>query len=71
MVVVFLRPADEERTVAVQLGVTGFDDPTAGAPSRRVELELDLLAAAADVRGVAETVDELAHGLVVVAAVEA
>src|SRR5665811_1742807 len=46
----FLRPADEQGAVAVQPGVAGFDDPAPGAPAGGPELELDLLAAAADVR---------------------
>ena len=71
MVLVFLRPADQERPVAVQPGVAGFNDPAAGAPARREDLELDFLAAGADVWGEAAPDDELAHGLVVVTTVEA
>ena len=52
-------------------GVAGLDDPATGAPARRVELQGDLLAAAAEVCCVAALGDKLAHGLVVVAAVEA
>jgi hypothetical protein len=70
VVLVFLRPADQQRPVAVQPRVAGFDDPTAGAPSRRVELELDLFAAGTDLRCEAALGDGLAHGRVVVAAVE-
>jgi len=51
----FLRPADQEGTVAVEPGVTGLDDPAAGAPPRRGSLELELVGAATDVRGVAVT----------------
>jgi hypothetical protein len=71
VVVVFLRPADQECPVAVEPGVAGLDDPAAGAPAGGVELELDLVAARVDVRGELPFGDELADALVVVAAVEA
>ena len=67
---VFLRPADQQRPVAVEPGVAGLDDPAAGAPTRGVQLQLDLFAARADMRRVAALGDELADRLVVVAAVE-
>jgi len=71
VVFVFLRPADQERPVAVQPGVGGFDDPAAGAPAGDLELEFDLLAARFDVRGVAVLAREGVHRRRVVAAVEA
>ena len=67
----FLRPADQEGAVAVEPGVAGLDDPAAGAPSRCRSLELELLAAATDVGGVAATGRELVDPGVGVAAVEA
>jgi hypothetical protein len=70
VVLVLLRPADEERPVAVEPGVAGFDDPAPRAPARSAELVLDLLAAAADVRREAALAGELVHPGVVVAAVE-
>lgn len=71
VVLVFLRPANEESSVAVEPGVAGLDDPTTGAPAGCAQLELDLLAAGADVRRIPAPGDELAHAGVVVAAVEA
>ena len=71
VVLVFLRPADQQRAVAVQPGVAGLDDPTPGTPAGSLELQLDLFAAAVDVRGVPALGDGLAYRLVVVAAVEA
>ena len=67
----FLRPADQERSVAVEPGVAGFDDPAACAPARGAELFLDLFAASADVRRELVCADELAHDRVVEGAVEA
>jgi len=71
VVFVFLRPADQQRPVAVQPGVASLHDPTAGTPAGRAQLALDLFASGADVRRVPAPGDELAHALVVVAAVEA
>lgn len=71
MVLGFLRPADQERPVAVEPGVAGLDDPAARAPARRTELELDLVATAADMRREAVPIDELVHPGVVVAAIQA
>jgi len=51
--------------------VAGLDDPAAGAPAGSVGLELDLLAAAADVRGEPVGADQLARVGVVVGPVEA
>jgi hypothetical protein len=34
----FLRPADQERAVAVEPGVAGLDDPAAGAPAGSAQL---------------------------------
>jgi hypothetical protein len=67
----FLRPADQERAVAVQPGVAGLDDPAAGAPLRSGSFERELVAAAADVGRVATTGRELTDPGVGVAAVEA
>ena len=71
VVLVFLRPADEQRPVTVEPGVGGFDDPAASAPTGDADLEFDLLAARADVRRVAVPDRELVHRRRVVAAVEA
>jgi hypothetical protein len=68
---VLLRPADEERPVAVQPGVASLDDPAPRTPARCVQLVPDLVAAAADVRCESLPADELVHPGVVVAAVEA
>lgn len=70
VVLVFLRPADQERSVSVQPGVARLDDPAAGAPAGRTQLESDLFAAGADVRRVLPFGRELSHDRVVVAAVE-
>ena len=67
----FLRPADQERAVAVEPGVAGLDDPAAGAPSRRGAFELELFARGDGCGRVAATGDELVDPRVVVAAVEA
>ena len=66
----FLRPADQERSVAVEPGVAGLDDPAAGAPSRCGAFQLELVAAAADVRCVATPGRQLVDPRVGVAAVE-
>ena len=71
VVLVLLAPADEEAAVSVQPGVGRLDDPAAGAPAGGAQLELDLFAAAADVRGELPFGDEVADAVVVVAAVEA
>jgi hypothetical protein len=55
----FLRPADQERQVAVEPGVAGLDDPPPCAPSRFGSLELELLGAAADVGAVAASGGEV------------
>ena len=67
----FLRPADQEGAVAVEPGVAGFDDPTAGTPSRCGSFQLELVAAATDVGGVAAPCYELVDPWVGVAAVQA
>jgi hypothetical protein len=66
----FLRPADQERAVAVEPGVTGLDDPAARAPAGCAALVADFVGAAADVRPEAVLGDKLADPRVVVAAVE-
>jgi len=71
VVLFFLRPADQERPVAVEPGVAGLHDPAAGAPARGVQLVLDLVSAGADVRCELALIHQLAHERVVVAAVEA
>jgi hypothetical protein len=70
MVLLLFRPADEEGAVAVEPGVAGLDDPTPRAPAGGATLELDLFAAAADVRREAAFADQRTHALVVVAAIE-
>ena len=67
----FLRPADQEGAVAVEPGVTGLDDPAAGAPSRDRSFQLELVAAATDVSAVTAAGQELVDPGVGVAAVEA
>src|SRR5438093_6364587 len=67
----FLRPADQERAVAVEPGVAGLDDPAPRAPSRSGSFELELVGAAADVRAVAATGCELVDPWVGVTAVQA
>jgi hypothetical protein len=67
----FLRPADQERAVAVEPGVAGLDDPAAGAPSRAAAFQLELVVAAADVGRVAAAGRQLVDPWVGVAAVEA
>jgi hypothetical protein len=71
VVLVLFRPADQERPVSVEPGVTGLHDPTAGAPARNVKLELDLLATSADVRRELARSDKVAHDLEVEGAVQA
>ena len=67
----FLRPTDEQRPVAVEPGVAGFDDPAVCAPARGAQLFVDLFAASADVRCELVCADELAHDREVEGAVEA
>src|SRR6266487_747955 len=66
----FLRPADQERAVAVEPGVAGLDHPTAGAPSRTAAFQFELVVAAADVGRVAAAGRELVDPWIGVAAVE-
>ncbi len=66
-----LRPADEQGAVAVQPGVGGLHDPAPGAPAGDVELERDLLAAAADVRSKSVAGEQLATLAVVVGCIVA
>src|SRR5881275_2027029 len=70
VVVGFLRPADQERPVAVEPGVAGLDHPAAGAPSRRGALQLEFVTTATDVRGVAVGGCERVDPRIGVAAVE-
>jgi hypothetical protein len=71
VVAVFLRPADEDATVAVEPGVGRFYDPASGVPARDVELVGDLVAAGADVRRELIRNDELVALAVVVGLVKA
>ena len=71
MVLGFLRPADQDRAVAVEPGVGAFDDPAAGAEAGLTGQLLLFFATRADVRGEAELVGEFAHLAVVVGRVEA
>jgi len=71
VVVVVLRPADQECPVAVEPGVAGFDDPASGAPAGSTDLVGDLFAAGADVRRELVVADEVADFGVVVGPVKA
>ena len=71
MVVVVLRPADEECPVAVEPGVAGLDDPASGAPAGDADLVGDLFAAGANVRGELVVADQVADFGVVVGPVKA
>src|SRR5207247_2376643 len=50
-----LRPADQERAVAVEPGVAGLDDPAAGAPARSRLLQLEFVGPAAPSRSTRHT----------------
>ena len=67
----FLRPADQERPVAVEPGVAGLDDPAAGSPAGVRSFELEFVTTATDVRGVAAVGREVVDPGIGVAAVEA
>ena len=71
MVLGFLRPAYEQAAIAIQPRVGGLDDPAPGTPAGSAQLELDLLAAAADVRRKPVVGEQLATLSVVVAGIEA
>jgi hypothetical protein len=71
VLVVLLGPANEDRAVAVQPGVSGLDDPAPGAPGSVADLRRQLLAAGADVRLEALRNRQLADVVVVVAASQA
>jgi hypothetical protein len=66
----FLRPADQERAVAVEPAVAGLDDPASRAPSRDGAFQRELVGAAADVCGVAASGPERVDPRVGVAAVK-
>ena len=66
----FLRPADQERAVAIEPGVAGFDDPTSRAPAGCRAFQFALVDSAADVGGVAAAGGELVDPGVGVAAVQ-
>jgi len=70
VVLVLLTPADEDAAVAVQPGVAGLDDPAACFPLGVVGLEVDLLAACADVRRELVVADQLADLSVVICLVQ-
>lgn len=71
MVLVLLGPADEDAAVAVEPRVTGLDDPATGSPVGVAKLEVDLLAARADVWCEFALLEQLANPLVVIGLVEA
>ena len=71
MVLVFLRPADEDPAVTVEPAVAGLDDPASGAPAGSTDLLGDLFAAGADVRREFVVADEIADFGVVVGPVKA
>ena len=71
VVLVFLRPADQDPPVAVEPAVAGLDDPASGAPAWGTDLFGDLLAAGADMRGELVVAEEVADFGVVVGLVEA
>lgn len=71
VVLVLLRPADEDRAVAVEPRVGALDHPAASPPARRLGLESDLLAAGADVGREAVLGGERVDRRRVVGAVEA
>jgi hypothetical protein len=71
VVLLLLGPADKQGAVAVEPGVTGFDHPASGPPARRVELELDLLAAGADMGLKAVVVNQVAALGIVVTCIQA
>ena len=64
-------PAGEDAAEAVEPGVSALDHPASGTEPGLVFDRLGFLAAAADVRGEAELVEQVADLVVVVAAVEA
>jgi len=66
----FLRPADQDRAVAVEPGVACLGDPAACFPVGLAGLELDLFAAGADVRRQCVVLGEAADFGVVVGLVE-
>jgi hypothetical protein len=70
MVLVLLGPADEYPAVAIQPGVAGLDDPAACFPLMVVGLQIDLLAASADVRRQPVSGDGVADFLILVSLIE-
>jgi len=64
-------PAGEDAAEAIQPGVGAFDDPAASPEAGLVFDCVRFFAAAADVGGERELLGEVAHLVVVVAAVEA
>ena len=71
MVLLLLGPANQDRPVAVEPGVTGLDHPAARSPIGVALLEVDLLTAGADVGREAVVTQEVADPLVVIGLVEA
>lgn len=71
MVLVLLGPADEYPAVAIQPGVAGLDDPAACFPLGVAGLQLDLLAACADVRREPVVANQLTDFSVVICPVQA
>ena len=71
MVLVLLGPANQDRPVAVEPGMTGLHDPAARSPVGVVFLEVDLLAASADVWCEFAILEQVADDREVVGLVEA
>lgn len=71
MVLVLLGPANQDRPVAIEPGVTCLDHPAARSPVGVVLLEVDLLAASADVWCEFAVLEQVADGGEVVGLVEA
>jgi hypothetical protein len=71
VVLVLLGPADQDPPVAVEPWVTGLDDPPSRSPVRVAPLEVDLLAASADVWRELAVFEQFADDGEVVALVQA
>lgn len=71
MVLILLGPANEDRPVAVEPGVTCLDDPPVRSPIGVALFEVDLLAASADVWCEFAVLKQVADGGEVIGLVEA
>lgn len=71
MVLLLLRPADEDAAIAVQPRVTCLDHPATCSPVGVALLEVDLLSASSDVRRQVVVAEQIADGGEVVGLVEA